>query len=142
VRKTLVVVAVGLLIAADKPKDTKKDADKIQGTWAAEKATIGGKEAPEEQAKEIKIVFGKDGKGTVNTPKGEIEVTYKLDPAKKPKQITLEGDGKTMQGIYKLDGDKLTLCVVEKGEGDRPSKFESKDGTKAALIVLKRAKKK
>ena len=65
--------------------------------------------------------------------------TFKLDAAKKPREITItpsDGD-KPLQGIYELDGDNLKLALSEPG-GDRPKEFASKEGTRNAYFVLKR----
>jgi uncharacterized protein (TIGR03067 family) len=142
--KTTAVVVAALLVGlvAANPDDKKKDEDKIQGTWQAVSMERGGKKAPDEDVKVFKIVFGPDGKLTVNTPKKEVKGTYQLDATKKLKEITLKGeDGKTIQAIYKLDGDDLALCGVEDGEGDRPTEFATKADNKNALIVFKREKK-
>jgi uncharacterized protein (TIGR03067 family) len=142
--KTTAVVVVALLVGvvAAKPDDKKKDEDKIQGAWQCTSMEEGGQKAPDDKAKEIKIVFGADGKVTVNTPKREIKGTYQLDATKKVKEITLKAEGeKALQGIYKLDGDDLTICAVEDGQGDRPTEFASKAGTKIGLLVFKREKK-
>jgi uncharacterized protein (TIGR03067 family) len=142
--KTTAVVVVALLVGvvAAKPDDKKKDEDKIQGTWQAVSMERSGKKAPDEDVKVFKIVFGPDGKLTVNTPKKEVKGTYQLDATKKVKEITLKGeDGKTIQAIYKLDGDELTICGVEDGEGDRPTEFTTKADNKSHLLVFKREKK-
>jgi uncharacterized protein (TIGR03067 family) len=138
------VLVVGLLVgfAAAKPDDKKKDEDKIQGTWQAVSMEEGGQKAPEDKTKEIKVVFGAEGKFTVNRPNKEIKGTYQLDTNKKVKEITLKAeDDKSILGIYKLDGDDFTICGVENGQGDRPTEFASKADTKIVLIVFKREKK-
>jgi uncharacterized protein (TIGR03067 family) len=140
----MAVVAVALLVGfvAAKPDDKKKDEDKIQGTWQAVSMEEGGQKVPEDKTKAIKIVFGADGKVTVNADNKEINGTYQLDATKKVKEITLKADGeKSILGIYKLDGDDLTICGVADGKGDRPTEFASKAGTHNNLIVLKREKK-
>jgi uncharacterized protein (TIGR03067 family) len=69
------------------------------------------------------------------------EANYKLDETKKPKEMTVTHDGKTMLGIYKLEGDKLTVCIANEDDNTRPTEFVSKDGTQTMLIVMKREKK-
>jgi uncharacterized protein (TIGR03067 family) len=142
--KTTAVVVVALLVGvvAAKPDDKKKDEDKIQGTWQAVSLEEDGQKAPEDKTKEIKIVFGADGKVTVHGGDKEIKGTYQLDATKKVKELTLKAEGeKSVLAIYKLDGDDLTICGVADGKGDRPTEFASKAGTHNHLIVFKREKK-
>jgi RNA polymerase sigma factor (sigma-70 family) len=132
---------------ADKPaaagKDVApKDEEKIVGTWAFMSLVKGGQKEPEEDFKEAKLIFAAGAKLTAKLPKGEKGGTYKLDPAKKPKAITVTTEeGGTLLGIYKLEGDTLTVCLGDENDNDRPTEFASKEGTKVALVVLKREKK-
>ncbi|HEV3262550.1 MAG TPA: TIGR03067 domain-containing protein [Gemmataceae bacterium] len=139
----LAVLAMGLLVAADKAKEDAKDDQKnIQGTWTAVSIEQGGEKLAEEKVKDSRITFGADGKAHMKHGDKAQELTYELDSAKKPKQITLKGDdGKTMLGIYKLDGDDLTICICGEDSNERPTEFATKDGTKTHLVVLKREKK-
>ena len=68
------------------------------------------------------------------------ELSYKVDPAKKPAwfEVTPEG-GETAKGIIKLEGDKLTFCVAL--GGDRPSEFKSEKGDGRLLAEFKKVKK-
>src|SRR5262249_55204690 len=114
---------------ADKPaaavkEEAPKDEEKIVGTWAFESLETGGQKRPEEAVIEAKLIFAADGKFTATTGGKEVKGTYKLDPAKKPKEITTTNDeGKTHRGIYKLDGDALTLCVPDEDGAERPTEF-------------------
>jgi RNA polymerase sigma-70 factor (ECF subfamily) len=116
-----------------------KDEERILGTWVVLSAKHGGHE---EDAKDVRIIFAAGDNFTMTAPvKGERGATYKLDPAKKPKEITLTANnGDIVKGIYKFDGDKLTICAGEKG-GQRPTEFVTKEGVDATLIVLQREKK-
>jgi RNA polymerase sigma factor (sigma-70 family) len=131
---------------ADKPaaagkEGAQKEEEKIVGTWAFQSLVQGGQKQPEEDVKEAKLTFAPDGKLAAKLPKGEKEGTYKLDPAQKPKAITLTTEtGGTILGIYKLEGDTLTLCMGHENDNDRPAEFASKEGTKVVLVVLKRQK--
>jgi RNA polymerase sigma factor (sigma-70 family) len=141
------VVVVGARQAlADKPAAAKKEKDqkdeeKILGAWTVESAEEGGQKAPEGAFALAKFVFAAEGKITVTQPDGaETEGTYKLDPAKKPKEFTYTNhNGLTATGIYKLEGDTLTVCYNR--FGDLPTEFVSKEGTSVRLQVLKREKK-
>jgi RNA polymerase sigma factor (sigma-70 family) len=70
-----------------------------------------------------------------------IDAKFKVNPAKKPKEIdiiTLMADGsdRVIPGIYKLDGDTLEICVDDSGK-KRPTEFKAKGAYK-----MKREKKK
>jgi uncharacterized protein (TIGR03067 family) len=132
---------------ADKPaaavkEEAPKDEEKIVGTWAYVSVEGRGLKVPEEQVKEAKLILAADGKFTAIVKGKKTEGTYKLDPAKKPKEITTtDGDGKAHNGIYKIDGDTLTLCM-SKGDGaERPTEFATKEDANVVLVVLNREKK-
>jgi uncharacterized protein (TIGR03067 family) len=128
--------------AAAGKDEAPQDEDKIVGTWAFMSFEKGGQKEPEEDFKEAKLIFAADGKLTAKLPKGEKGGTYKLDPAKKPKAITITTEnGGTILGIYKLERDTLTVCLGDENDNDRPTEFASKEGTKVVLVVLKREKK-
>jgi uncharacterized protein (TIGR03067 family) len=129
-----------VLAGAGPDEKTKSDADVIQGTWEFVSAEEGGKVVPEDELKKFEVVFAAD---KVKFPiKQEVkELGYKLDPAKKPKQIDIAfSDSETAEGIYELDGDKLKLCLTKPGHGDRPAKFDATEGRETVLLVLKRKK--
>jgi RNA polymerase sigma-70 factor (ECF subfamily) len=157
--KVLVVVALSVTVAitgtmvcarlalADKPaaigkEADQKDGEKIVGTWAVISVEHGGHDEGGEEIKEARMIFAAGGKVTWNSPaKGEKGGTYKLDPAKNPKELTITtNEGDTIKGIYKLDGDSLTICASEK-DAARPTEFVTKEGLSAMLMVLKRTKK-
>jgi RNA polymerase sigma factor (sigma-70 family) len=127
--------------AAAAKEEAPKDEETIVGTWAYVSVEAGGHKVPEEQVKEAKLIFAADGKFTAMVKGKKTEGTYKLDPAKKPKAITTNDEGKTHNGIYKIDGDNLTLCMPEGDGAERPTEFVSKEGSKVILVVLKREKK-
>jgi uncharacterized protein (TIGR03067 family) len=139
----LAVLALGLLVAADKAKDDAKDDQKaIQGTWTAVSVEQGGEKQPEDKVKDARITFEAGGKASLKHGDKEKQLTYELDATKDPKQITVKGeDGKTQRGIYKIDGDTLTICMGEEDSNERPTEFSTKAGSKAHLVVLKREKK-
>lgn len=139
----LLVLAVGLLVAADaKEDDAKKELKKLEGTWQVVSMEMDGQKQPEDEAKQFKIVIKgnkytlKRGDDTVN------QGTFTIDATKKPKTIDIkptEGDnaGQTMLGIYEQDGDTQKTCYAQPDK-KRPTKFSSDNGQ--TLIVQKRQK--
>ena len=118
--------------------DAKKDLDKLQGKWKAEKMIFMGEEAPAEAT--AKMVVSCKGNEFIPADKPDEPATIKLGPSAKPKTIDLtEKNKKVSLGIYELDGDTLKLCFSEPGT-ERPKTFESPKGSKIAYLVMKREK--
>jgi uncharacterized protein (TIGR03067 family) len=142
-RTALMLLAVGLLIAADDKDAAKQDLDKLQGEWTLESGERDGQAIPEEFVKSLKRVI-KDNTSVVSRD-GEAlsKSTFKLDPTKKPKaiDITLEQEkDKPILGIYELDGDTFKICYGQPG-GERPKEFSAKAGSGNTNSGWKRAKK-
>lgn len=140
-RLALLVVLFVSTLTAVRAEDKKptKDEDKIVGTWQMVSGEKGGQQAPEKFVQSFRLTFKGEGKLSA-TAKGnkEEDGTFKLDAGKKPRQLEISIDGKTLEGIYELDGDNLKLCL---GEGERPSEFKSPVGSKTMVMLLKREKK-
>ena len=117
--------------------DAKGDLKKFAGTWSVVSAVKGGKDAPENEIKDVRLTF-KGDKMTFMKGDDTKDGTITLDATKKPRQIEVMIEGKSHPGIYKFEGDQLKLCV---GETERPAEFKSPEGSKTMLIVLKREKK-
>ena|SRR5947209_5184092 len=117
--------------------DAKGDLKKFAGTWSVVSAVKGGKDAPENEIKDIRFIFSED-KMTFKKGDETKEGTFKIDATKKPRQIEVTIEGKSHPGIYKFEGDNLKMCV---GHDERPTEFKSADGSQTMLIVLKREKK-
>jgi uncharacterized protein (TIGR03067 family) len=127
--------------AAGKEDAIKKEMAKLEGTWQLVSAETDGKQLPEEQAKQIRVVI----KGTSHTvyfgDKAVVEgVAFRVDPTTTPKQVedTLK-DGKKIRGIYELDGDTLRSCVAPPEKG-APTEFTGKAGSGQTLRIFKRVK--
>jgi uncharacterized protein (TIGR03067 family) len=145
----LTILAVGLTLGADLPKNDKaaKDLDRFQGTWVLVSSEANGVKADAEELKKAEITLAFEGeKFTVKLSNGKTVGTFKPDPAKKPRAFATTATdpaGKTSEGIgiYKFDGDTLTFCfVVGAGKG-RPTEFEAGAGSEAVLQVFRRDKK-
>ena len=76
------------------------------------------------------------------------ELTFKIDPGKKPKQIDMadpkDKDAKPVPCIYSLEGDELKLCLPlvapgKKDDAARPESFDTKD-KKLMTFICKRQK--
>ena len=146
----LMVIAVGLLLAADAPEKgdaAKKDKAAHQGAWRTVSSETGGKDQTEE-FKDHLLVFAGD---TFALKKGDevgLKGTFKLDPSMKPRAIDMtiteggqEGDrGKVLHGIYELGKGTLKWCIAEPGGIDRPKEFSTREGINHMLVTLKKEK--
>lgn len=124
----------------------KSDKERIQGAWRLVKPEVNGVEVPlfGRPKEGWRVTFTND-KWSSNFAFDEKDLTFKLDPASKPKAIDLhflENPDKTLPGIYQFKGDELMICVCIKGEAKRPSAFENywRAASYTALFVLKREK--
>jgi uncharacterized protein (TIGR03067 family) len=129
-----------LLHAAD-DDSVRKEYAKFTGTWRFAAIEAEGKRVPEKNFKDARLVI--EGEHfTAKESSGTFTGTFKVDVAKKPKQIDVtfaEGPdkGKTALGIYELDGETYKVCMGYVGKG-RPTAFESRPGSGHVLEVLKR----
>jgi uncharacterized protein (TIGR03067 family) len=146
--RCLIVLAVGLLLAADTKDDKKKDLDKLQGTWIATTVEYNGENQLGAALKELKVTIDGDTltvRGDDDEVKNYGKAKLKLDPTTTPKLIDVSsatGDekGMTCEGIYEITKDEWKICVKPFGK-ERPAKFESKADSGDVLIVFQREKK-
>jgi uncharacterized protein (TIGR03067 family) len=154
-----VIVASGFLLAATvlmgivpwrlvaaEPKSAN-DAKDLQGTWQAVDLEANGGKQPDDQIKELQIVFKGDQVFTVKPEGDGRKVKFKLDSSKTPKTIDLiaidESDkGKIATGIYSLENGRLRLCVnlFGKDTTKRPAEFKTQAGDGTGFATLERAK--
>ncbi len=119
----------------------KTDREQLQGSWALVAAEVGGRKASADEVKQIGIKLDFAGDKVVYEQGGASEATtFRLDPAKGPKEIDLVlGKTEVHKCIYRLDGDRLTVCKSHPPR-ERPTAFASKAGSKwPMLLVFQRA---
>jgi uncharacterized protein (TIGR03067 family) len=130
----------------DKKADkAKEDKEAILGDWKVAGVEVDGKDGSDTEK-------GAEFQGATLTITGDkivlksgersLDITYKLDPAAKPKTIDLDnGGGKSWMCVYSLDGNTLKICAPHEPGGDRPAEVSTKEGSRSFLLVLKRAAK-
>ncbi len=137
-RNCVLAVAAVVAFAA-----TGVAADKtpLEGKWTIESLTRDGK-ADDGMKGATRVHEGE--KYTITPPMDSkaatTEGTFTVDAEKKtidmkPSSGTFKG--KTLLGVFKLDGDTLTVAFAE---AERPKGFESKEGSKVVVAVMKKAK--
>jgi uncharacterized protein (TIGR03067 family) len=139
----LVCVCAAPLARGDEATKAKDDDKKVQGTWKPVTAELAGKPFPDEVLKTMKLVVT-DGKYTVTVGEQTDEGTVKLDPAKDPKAMDIEGTkgpnkGKMFPAIYELKDDTLRICYDLSGKA-RPKEFKTKADTQLFLVEYRREK--
>jgi uncharacterized protein (TIGR03067 family) len=145
-RLFLPVLAAGLLLAAAAFADeAKTDGAALQGTWRLASLEVDGRPiAVQDMVPHARLVIS-GTKYAFTLDDTRLELTPKLDPAKKPKAIDLtvaEGPqkGQTFHGIYKLEGDTYTVCRSTDPGQARPTAFATKPKSGLMLVVWKRDK--
>jgi len=145
ITRVLPVLAVCLLAAvAPGPPDAVRDESKqLQGVWEVVGFEADG--VGEDELLGSTVVFSEKTLRIADLP----EMRYRIDSAKEPKwfDATAEATEETpfssgMAGIYKLEENTLTICYSPRKPGwVRPSEFKTAADSRAAVLVLKRAKR-
>jgi len=150
-KRLLVVVGLGLICGSAIPADDvpKKDQETILGTWVCisgeeNGVAIKGSKGTRVTFTDEEMIFASEKKEVIT------RATYKVDPAKSPKQITMcikveikdIGTIDTFaRGIYQLDKDELKICWSKQGaEVPPPKEFKTDIGSKTQLMIYKRDK--
>jgi uncharacterized protein (TIGR03067 family) len=123
--------------------DKGDDAKRVEGTWQLKEAELAGQKWPEDVVKTIQLKITGD-KYTLQSNEKPDAGTFKLDPDKQPKQITITGTdgpnkGKTFPAIYEITGDTLKVCYDLSGQA-HPREFKTTPGTQLFLATYKRRK--
>ncbi len=119
------------------------DLDKIQGKWKIVSAVFDGKAIPKSEVAywifEGEEILTLDSNGNAVGPQpADYRAVYRLDENHEPGWVDLDiVSGKPDLAIYELNGDTLRICLSSVA-GKRPTAFESKAGSRNALMVLKR----
>jgi len=128
------ILMAGLVLGAD-TKEAKKDTDLVQGTWQATELVRNGETVPKDEVAKFQLII--KGDKYVFKSDGDMEGTFKLDDAAKPKHIDVTpAGGEALKGIYSVTDKELKLCVAI--GGDRPKEFAAKADSGCILMVMKK----
>src|SRR5207249_2870347 len=127
--------------AAD-AKEPQGEKDELQGVWLLSAIESDGLRLGEgrPEIKDAKaVVAGKTI--SLDDKDGRRSFAYKLDTAKKPREIllTLQDKKEVFRGIYKADRDTFVLCFAREADA-RPTDFTADFGSKRWLYTYKREK--
>ncbi len=125
-------------------KAAPQDEKLLQGNWVGVSGEQEGTPLPAERARELKVVF-RGNRMVINSKNEEQWLSFRLAPAKNPKEIQLTGEmggGKevTFTAIYALEDGRLKLCSPNREEAEKPTHFRTKPGSGLVLLVLEREK--
>jgi uncharacterized protein (TIGR03067 family) len=140
----LLTVGIGARIAGDDKEDAVKlDMKLLQGDWVMQAFENNGKPISAEEARKIKLTI-KGDRYLVNIGERKLELTFKIDPAKKPKAIDFtmaQGEEKSVtHGIYEVSADTFKVCRPTEAGKERPTEFSTKEGSGLAMSSYQRAK--
>jgi uncharacterized protein (TIGR03067 family) len=128
------------------PEEEKKtDSDRLQGRWTVLSGESNGELVNKDKIRATVVVFEKTRLYVEDKGHNKLWVmTFKLDPTKKPKTISMkleEGKykGASSGGIYALEGEYLKLCYALPN-GKKPTSFKTARGSHDNSFLLKRSK--
>jgi uncharacterized protein (TIGR03067 family) len=143
-------MSASLLLAADSPADpSKKDVQRLQGTWTLVADEVNGKREEVRDAAELVI---RENKMTMRAKVRGTDVSdeseFRVDATKTPKELDAIYTGQkdperkgVAKAIYRLSGDELTICGNAIGSEPRPTKFKTRPGDGLSLSVWKRKRR-
>jgi uncharacterized protein (TIGR03067 family) len=141
-----ILLALGCLIGSDDDKtsdQSKKDLEKMQGTWHAITVEVKGTPSDADAVKKFELVVKNDSYTVKTSGKEHVSAKLVLRADKDPKEmdIVLETDP-VYKGIYEIDGDTLKICLVLSSDDDskRPMEFKSEENSNTALFTWERTR--
>jgi uncharacterized protein (TIGR03067 family) len=140
----LITVLGSRTAAGDKDDAVKADMKLLQGVWVLQSFETNGKQTDPEQIKNIRLTI-KGDRYSVDFGKKKMELTFKIDPTRKPRTMDLimtKDDQKAVtHGIYEVSADTFKLCRGTEAAKDPPTGFSTKEGSGLAMAIYKREKK-
>ena len=116
----LLIPVSSLSAETDQPKDQQRQ---LVGTWVVQSCAVHGVDYPGEVGKRLSI--NAHGQILRSVEDEKTAISFKLDPAKRPRQIdfllTSKKDKSVLvvKGIYRLKGNLLEICAGAP-EDERP----------------------
>ena len=143
-KRLCVLLILGFLISAaepQKPDQSKKDLDAMQGNWRAVAVEAKGMPSGEDAIKKFKLIVKKDDYSVKVNGKDHVSAKLMLKADRKPKELDLvQETGPVYKGIYEIDGDtfKICICLSSDADSERPKEFKSGEDSNTALFSWQR----
>jgi RNA polymerase sigma factor (sigma-70 family) len=124
-----------------------RDHERIQGTWKVVSAQTNGEKEKLRfklyrwtfQGNEVSTLWVRDDDTT-----GGGKSSFRLEPTKDPRELTISGPNLMIRAIYKLQGDTLSISYFGRPEKERPRSFNAAraggGGLPVVVWVLQRQK--
>ena len=116
--------------------------EKLAGAWRVVSVEVDGRALPAQQFRGLTMTF-QGGNFTAQQGRGEKqEGTYKIDPARGPKQIDIRRqngppEGRHQLAVYALAGNTLKICSAG-SDKERPGGFDTRGQEGRVLMTLRR----
>ena len=113
----------------------------LKGAWVGESLQRGGRSAPPEMVKGVRMTFS-DSSLTIAGYFGPEEeaVSYSVDRKASPHHLDISTPGgEKVPGIYEVRDGKLIVALPPKGSSERPKALTSEQGSTALLFVMRKA---
>lgn len=139
-RLAFLVLVLALPVFADDKKEEKKP-DELTGTWTGLSVETG--DGKDDLPSAWTFKGGKLTMALTMDQDKKVEVTYKIDATKDPKQLDITGaDKKVRRAIYKIEKDTLTICQLRLKATDDEKRPDGFDATKRKDVVVRTFRKK
>ena len=143
-RRTISLIAVIVtfgIVATDAVPHQATATSELKGAWVAESLQRGGRSAPPEMVKSVRMTFSETSLTIAGYLGPEDEtVSYSVDRQASPHQLDLSTPGgEKIPGIYAVRDGKLIVALPPKGSSERPKALSSEAGSTALLFVLRKA---
>lgn len=143
----LTLLMIGCGKESSQPKPTAvtpgavvgNDAALLKGKWQVVAIVASGNPVADDKVRTLELVYEFDGTTMTVTRPGRPAKggKYTQDSSAKPKRLTLDQDGTTVNGSYSIEGSRLTLCLAVDG-GSHPAKLESSKSPATDLLTLEK----
>jgi uncharacterized protein (TIGR03067 family) len=117
---------------------TQREEEKLAGAWRVVGLEQGGRAAPPNVYRGLKMTFRKGGTFTSEFGRDRQEGQYKLIPSAAPRQMDIvRGAGRKQLAIYSLAGSTLKICTFG-SDKERPDGFDTRGQPDCTLMTLRR----
>jgi uncharacterized protein (TIGR03067 family) len=129
--------------ALKRDSEMQKGNPGLLGVWQAVSIEKGGKKAPAEMAKLLRMTFRKDALIVRGNHKDENEdrCSYKIDDSKTPKQFefSMDDESERVLGIYRIENGILEICTRRpETKLGRPESFDASKDNSIVHMKLER----
>ena len=144
-RRTISLIAAVMttfgIAATDAAPRQATATSELKGAWVGESMQRGGRYAPPEMVKSVRMTFSETSLTIAGYFGPEEEaVSYSVDREVSPHHLDISAPGgEKVPGIYEVRDGKLIVALPPKGSTERPKALTSEQGSTALLFVMRKA---